>query len=139
MKPTDIKTIDFEVQVWSHVAEVGVGLEDILKPDYWTHVASRFKPGSRIDVQSADGSWYALLIVRAASRLEAITQALIYTELGAATPVTSEESPYEVKWRGPAKRFGVIRKEDGGVMIDELQTKESAAQWLKNHIASLSH
>ncbi|MPZ31198.1 MAG: hypothetical protein GEV13_09415 [Rhodospirillales bacterium] len=38
--------------------------DDILKLDFWVHVARRLKVRDRIEVHAHDGSWYAELVVR---------------------------------------------------------------------------
>lgn len=138
MKPTKIFPAEHTVVVYHHSPEFGVTLDDVLKPDYWTHVAPSLRVGHRIELLAADGSWWAMLIVRAVGRHDAVVQALSKVDLGEHEPALTEDSPYEVKWRGPAKKFGVVRKADSEVIRDEFPVKEQAIQWMQNHMKSLA-
>jgi len=138
MKPTKLHPAEHAVIVYSHTPEVGVPLEELLKPDYWTHVCPQLRQGYRIEVLAGDGSWWAMLLVRAVGRHEAMVQALSHVVLGEVVEPVVQDIPYEVRWRGPAKKFGVVRKTDGEVMKDEFPVREHAAKWLNNHIQSMA-
>jgi len=138
MKPTSILAAEHAVVVYFHSPESGVGLDDILKPDYWTHVATRLRPGHRIEVLSDDGTYWAMLIVRAVGKHEAYVQALQHVALGQPAVAAGPESPFEVKWRGPARRFGVIRKTDKEIIKEDFQLREHAELWVKNHMNSMA-
>lgn len=138
MKPTKLHIAEHSVVVYFHAPEFGVSLDDMLKSDYWTHVAPQLRVGHRVEVLSADGSWWAMLIVRAVGRHEAVVQALQHVVLGDAEDIAAEDMPYKVMWRGPAKKFGVVRKSDGEVIRDEFPVKEQAMKWLKNHMQSMA-
>lgn len=138
MKPTKLDPAEFSVTVYAHTPEIGVDLETLLQPDYWTHVASKLRPGYRIEVLAGDGGWWAMLLVRAVGRHEAIVQCLQHVVLGDAQEVTASDMPYEVKWRGPARKFGIVRKADGEVIKDEFPVRELAAKWLNNHMLSMA-
>lgn len=138
MKPTKLFPAEHSVVVYHHNPEFGVSLEDTLKPEYWAHVAKQLRVGHRIEMMASDGSWWAMLIVRAAGSHDAVLQALQHVPLGKAIDPVIEDSPYEVKWRGPSRKFGVVRKEDGEVIKDEFDVREAAAKWMANHMKSLA-
>lgn len=138
MQPTKLLTAEHSLVVYHHVPEIGATLEDVLKPTYWTHVTRFLRVGHRIEILSADGSWWAMLIVRAVGTHDAVVQDLQSVTLGPAADVTVSDAPYEVKWRGPARKFGVVRIEDSEVIKDEFPVREQAEQWLKNHMKSLA-
>lgn len=138
MKPTKLFTAEHTVVVYHHAPESGVTIKDVLKPDYWTHVAPSLRTGHRIEILSADASWWAMLIVRATGRHEAIVQALQHVELGASETIKSQGVGYEVKWLGGSKKHGVIRTSDDEIIKDEFAVKEAAVKWMNNHIKSLA-
>jgi hypothetical protein len=138
MKPTKLQIAEHEVVCYYHCPEIDTGLSDVLKSDYWTHVTKSLRVGHRIEVLAADGSWWAMLIVRAVGSHDAVVQELQHVELGSQVEAKVTDSPYEVKWRGPARKFGVLRKEDGEIIRDEFQVKEHAVKWLKNHMRNLA-
>lgn len=139
MKPTKLFPVEHNVVVYHHTPEFGLNIEDMVKPDYWSHVAKQLRIGHRIEVMAADGAYWAMLIVRAVGRTEAVVQALQHVELGSpAEKIKGDDNPYEVKWRGPTKKFGVVRKSDNEVVRDEFPVREDAERWLKNHMQSLA-
>lgn len=137
MKPTKLQLAEHTVIVYAHSPEVGVTLDDLLKPEYWSHVAPQLRAGHRIEVMAGDGAWWAMLLVRATGRHEAVVQALQFVELGEqAAEISATDMPYEVKWGGPSRKFRVVRKSDGAVIKDEFAVREHADRWLKNHLQS---
>lgn len=138
MKPTKLFHAQHEIVAYAHSPEYGVTLKQVMEPTYWSHVARLLRPGFTVVVTAPDMTWRAELMVRAVGKTEVLMGLIGHAEFGGSVDVTSEDSPYEIKWRGPARKFGVIRKEDGAVVKDEFQAKEYAAQWIKNHIASMA-
>jgi hypothetical protein len=137
MKPTVLQPAEYSVTSYSHTPSAGEGIEDALKPEYWSHVASSLRVGNRIELLSEDGSWWAMLIVRAASKTDAVVQALQYVPLGA-DAVDLGDAPYEVRWRGPKAKFGVVRKSDAEVMRDGFAVREHAEAWMVSHLRTLA-
>ena len=137
-KPTKLQQLDHSVVVYHHTPEFETSRDDLAKPDYWTHVAAQLRPGHRIEVMAPDGAYWAMLLVRSASRLEAVVQELQFVKLGKAEAAATPDQAYEVKWRGPSAKFSVIRISDGEIIREQIESKEAATQWLKNHEKSLA-
>lgn len=138
MKPTSLALAEHACTVYYHSPEYGITIEDICKPSYWNHVARNLRPGNRIEVFAPDGQWWAMIIVRSASSIEASVAVLQHVSFNAAAVVREQESPYEVKWRGPTAKWSIVRKSDGSVVMDELQSKEIAEQKMKNHAKAMA-
>lgn len=139
MKPTKLFPAEHVVVIYHHTPELGLSLKDILEPSYWVHVAPQLRVGHRIEIMAPDGDWWAMLIVRAVGRTEAVVQELQYVKLGEPTAkVKGEENPYKIVWRGPARKFGIVRKSDKEVVKDEFQVREHAEKWLKNHLKNMA-
>lgn len=138
MIPTKLQQAEHEVVCYYHYPDTGTTLEDVLQPEYWSHVARNLRTGHRVEIFAADGSYWAMLIVRAAGTRDAVVQTLQHVELGPQSDIVVAPSAYEVKWRGPSKKWGVVRREDNEVIRDEFAVKEQAAKWMKNHIQSLA-
>lgn len=136
--PTKLTPADYAVTVYFHSPEFGVSLKDIQKPEYWVHVARQLRPGHRIEVLASDETYWAMLIVRAVGRTEAVVQVLQEVKLGKSEAPADAESPFEIKWRGPTKKFSAVRKSDGAVVKEDMQTREQADQWLKNHLKTMA-
>lgn len=127
---------EFSRVVWTAVPEANTTLADMVKPEYWAHVAKFLKPGARIEIQPEDNSWFAELYVRAVKDQAAVVHVL--------RAVTFDEAPaqgeaqsgpaYFAKFCGAAK-WRVYRAVDNAVMAEKLDTREQADQWIADNAA----
>ena len=124
-----IQQAEFARTVWVVKPEPGVTLEQLLQPESWAHVAKSLKPGDLIDVLSADNEWYAELFVRSADSNEVKVAVLKHYTFGDAKAVVDGE--VEVKHRGEAKKWSVLRKSDRAVLVEGLETRGAAEDWVK--------
>lgn len=138
MKPTRLLPAQHEIVTYSHSPEYGVTLDAVMQPEYWAHVAHMLRPGYCVILTAADMSWRAELMVRAASRTEALMGLVSHAEFGAAADVAPDNPDYEIKWRGPARKYSVLRRSDGAVVKEDFQAREQAAQWIKNHLQAMA-
>lgn len=53
---------------WAAKIEAGLPFAVLLAPEFWAHHAYQLKPWDRIECRSADGQWYAEVIVADTSR-----------------------------------------------------------------------
>lgn len=110
--------------------EIGTAPEALLDPHYWAHVSARLSVGDVIEVLAEDGSYFAELLVRDAGTL--------FAKVAFKSPVTVFAKPeeddralpagYEIKWRGPKVRFGVVHDKD--VLKDGFVDRVEARAWL---------
>lgn len=129
--PSKLLAAESCVMVWFHDPEPDTPIEALMFPAYWAHVAKQLQPGHRIEVLSQDGGWWANIIVRAVGRAEAQVQVLQHEVLGDKEMLAkAPDADFDVKWRGPARKFGVIRKSDGELVKEDLPTKEDAQRWV---------
>ncbi len=138
MKPTFLHESKHAVVVYHHSPEFGVPFEDLLRPEYWSHVAAKLRPGYRVEVMAADGSYWGMLLCRAASRTEAIMAPLQFKEIAGAVEIENAEVPYMAKWRGPTAKWSVVRKADKTVVKDSFQVREHAENWIKNALKAVA-
>lgn len=137
MKPTVIDLAQQKRNVYYHVAPEGTPIEKYLDPAMWVHVGGRFCPMDRIEIFAEDGKYFAELICLNAGPQWAHMHMLRCIDL--VEPKTGEKSTeFEVKWGGPAKRYGVRRLSDNEWLIRDCQTPEEAEKWLVNHRAAMS-
>lgn len=114
------------------VLEEGTPYEDILKSEFWVHVARRLRAHDQIHVHSFDGSWYALLLVRVATPLSTTVGVLHRVDLDVGKKAERETVPgFEIKARGAAK-WGAIRVADKQLVVSGLDSYEAVVSWLKN-------
>lgn len=132
-RPTNLDIAEQKVVSYHHTLPAGVPLDAVMDPAYWSHVSSKLRPGYRIEVFAEDGSVWAMLLVLSAGKVEAKVHVLQQVDTSGVEAIV-ETLDYEVKWRGPAKLFGVIRLSDGEVIKDMMQTKEEANTYLANYV-----
>jgi len=113
--------------------------EDTLKPEYWTHVASKMRAKDRIELTAEDGTWFAELFVVAAAANWAKVSVLRFVELAEAKPGTKSSTPeqFVASWGGPKNLWRVNRKSDKALLKDGFESKELAQAWITEHEASL--
>lgn len=119
----------------------GTNHADLLRPDYWQHVASQFKQGDTITARAEDGSWRADFEVVSADRLWAKVFQLGFWDLTKShenMPKTQEEE-YDVLY-SPMDKFFIIKKgqENLPALKTGFQTKLEAYQWLDGHLKAIN-
>ena len=135
IEPVRFELAEFGRSVYRAVTPLGDTIEDILQPDYWSHVWKRLRPLHRIEINPDDGSFYAELIVRSVQRNHVVVAAINFVELGEKIELPPEASAYRVEHAGPPEKFRVMRGQD--VLRSKIETYEGAVNWLKAHLKSL--
>lgn len=124
---------------WSVTPEAGVGLDLLLNPTYWMHVAKRLRPRDVIEASPEDASWYARLLVRSngvAGPVLAVLEKHTFNESPSAetkAPASKDERDYEVKFAGSDK-WRVLRKSTGEVLSKDHATRDAASTWLHDNV-----
>lgn len=109
-------------------------VEDLLEPGYWAHVAVEMQPFDFIEARWEDGSRIAHLRVVFAERTYAKVKLIDVEELGEESAEEPEVSlTHDIKWRGPANKYCVIRKSDGMVVQKGFRERSAAINWLVDH------
>ena len=60
---TNVGPIEFRVTTRLVLAPVETALDDIIRPGFWAHVASKIQPGNHLVVRREDMAWQATLLV----------------------------------------------------------------------------
>ena len=111
--------------------EPEVTIDDLMKPDTWSHVANMMKPGDHVEVHWDDGKYFAQLLVIDATRTYAHMKVREFLDLREGKENENDMlDGYAYKWRGPHHRHCIVRVKDGAVMTSEQATKEDALKWL---------
>lgn len=124
---------EFTRVVWTASPEQGTTLADMVKPEYWAHVAKYLKPGFRIEVMPEDGAWFAELYVRAVKEQAAVVHVLRAVTFDEAEPASADAQSYYAKFCGPVAKWRVMRKSDNHVMAEGLETRPQAEQWIADN------
>jgi hypothetical protein len=141
LQQSRFKPIGHYQRVWEIVVEHGVSGDDLLQPGFYAHVGHHLKPQDKIVVMSDDGTLYAELLVLAAERTAAtvtfipgfpfdLTKAkIVKIETDAAAA-----SDFDVKFRGPAAKWSIVRKDDNAVIREGFANKEDAVKSLDDYL-----
>lgn len=114
-------------------APAGTTVEDVLNPQYWAHVAAQFEPFARVEVLEESGAWMLDLLVIQAGRNWAQVHLLAKHELAERTEAMPKAQAHLVEWKGPVRKWSVIRISDSQVLQDGFGSKAEAHAWSANH------
>lgn len=120
------------------IAPLGVTYEDILRPEFWAHVASRINgPMDHIEVLAEDYTFHVVLMVMdKGTNWVKVVPISDVRDLSQAAPdevTDGEESPYEVKFGGPKDRYRVLRKSDNSVIKSGFANKTEAEKYVSEY------
>lgn len=133
LSPDRFHEADFRRVVWGSYVEPNTTLEQLLKPEFWAHIAGKLKQYDQIEVKWDDGSHYATFLVIDAGPSWAQVFKLTFVDLGGKNIPAAPEFPFEVKWGGGHHKFRIIRKADQAVIQSGLATKDIAEQAMKEY------
>ena len=125
-------------------AEVPAGtkLETIQEPSYWAHYTSEIRPMDLIEVFCEDASWEASFRVMFVSAVDVKMKLRWHVEYDrdeiaemaeAAVAEAPKRESYAVKWKGPAKKFTIIRTSDNAEVASKLHPKSEAIARLRQY------
>jgi hypothetical protein len=147
------KESSFSVR-WAIDCEQGTKLEDLSRPEFYSNIANRVNKNDTIRAFFEDGSYIVDLVIIEIDK-QNITPVWVKTLITGVINIekaknlalenkskkdkeeTKEETKEDkkldfnhplisLKFRGPVKKWSVIRKEDGAILQEELQSKEQA-------------
>lgn len=124
--------------VWAVVPEAGVPFEDMLEPAYWSHVAAKLRGGDVIEVYPEDATYFARLMVRRTARLEAVVSKIEQVVFDAAAEPTIPADTYEAAWKGPHRKWSVVRLADKEIVKDGFENRDGATTWIASHLKALA-
>lgn len=135
--PNRVKQAEFARNAHRATPEQSAKLEDVLNPTYWAHVAAKFAVGDTIEVFPEGGAWYAQLLVVGCSKLHAKVAVISMIKLRAAEKAPKDKPAFAIEFKGPQRKWSVIRTADKSYVKEGLDSKEDAAVWLKDNEADL--
>jgi len=130
--PTRTQLAEFQRQDWCHNASEGTTLADIQSDSYWALMAAQFKPYDRIEVRLDTGEWLAELLVLQCERTWAKVHLLKAYELTAVDDVPISNR-HKVEWKGPQRKWTVIRGSDMAVVRESFASRSEANDWLSSY------
>jgi hypothetical protein len=124
-------------QDWVVNAEEGTSIEDVLDPEYFSHMASQMQQFDRIEVRMETGEWVAELIVKAVGRNWVSCHLIVEHQLEVVSDAPAATIKHDVMWRGQHHKWCVKRKSDGEVLQAGMASKDDAETWLKNYESTI--
>lgn len=125
--------------VYAIVPDQGTLYDDLFKPEYWSHIASRLRPGDRIEVTAEDYSYVAVLLVLATARQSARVVELSKTTIEANSVALNDvDAAHKIEHKGPHLKWCVIRLSDGERLKEKLESRQAANEWLSGHVKAMA-
>ncbi len=141
-KVEPLKELSFQEHGWKQmhydaIAAAGITPEDVLKRDYWAHVAQRsLRSMTKISIMAEDRSWYGEMICFQTFQQGALVAFIHPPVLLNKAGLVREESEYEVFDGGLSKDWCVRRMKDGRIIKDGCASKAEAEMFLSNWLKS---
>lgn len=133
--PSRFQQAEHARTVWRVVAEEGTAIEDVLKPMFWAHVAHTMARFDKIEILADDETWFVELIVRDCGRGFAKVALFAKIEFDAADGEKSTTlEGFTIAWKGPKRRFVVVRDADSTLVKEELASKALALAWVQDFV-----
>lgn len=132
LRPATLKPCNQTRVLYTCSPLVGTKQADVLKPEFWAHVAERLRPCDQVELIPEDMSFYMRVIVTSTENQAANVALLEFVELQAETIVAQDNDEYIVAWGGVSDRYRVIRKSDGAVLSRGNQTKQLAIKYIQS-------
>ena len=136
--PSNLAAADFRRNVYRFAPKAGTPFKELLKPEYWVHVAETFKRGDIIEIFPEDGEYFAELVVMNSSRLWASTIKKSFTEINGVAKKAPDDNEFKVEWKGNHSKYTILRTSDKTVLKDGIADKKEAEEWIANHIKELA-
>lgn len=132
-RPTNIEESSYARIVWQVKPENAATVEDLLKPDYWAHVANRFRAGHRIEAIPDDRHYFAEFIVLGAStnwaKLVLLRKIVLIKD--------NEKSTIEGYTIGWTKQEKWRVTQGSEILTKNHDDKKAATAWLTEHMKNV--
>lgn len=113
-------------------------IEDIIKPEYWAHVARYLQPSDEI-IAVCEANTYRLhlFVVNSGSTFVKV-QVIAFTELSKEFDVPVEaDTNYIIEHCGNFHKWRVRRKSDNEVLVSQLRDRSDAVKYLGDYKKAL--
>lgn len=137
LNPQRMGTREERRQDWAANAEVGTTIEDVLDPQYFSHMAQHFEPFARIEVLEETGAWMLELLVINYGRNWAQVHVLARHDLAKRVEKAPASTKHKVENKGAQLKWCVIRLADSEVLQSGMRTEQAAGEWLTSYERSV--
>lgn len=132
LPPQRRQLADFGKQHHVVTVEAAEFTEDFLKPEFWALVAKEFKVGDTIEIRD-DGMtfWAEYLVLGCGATWAKVSKlrsyALVPEEQRSVAP------DFKVEYKGPHRKYCVIRLSDKSIVHEGEQDAAAANRWLESY------
>lgn len=123
--------LDYAITQHMVTVQEGITPKDLTRPDFWAHIANRLRVHDVLYVRSEDSAFFGRLLVTDCGRTWAKVFILEMHDLTSESKSANDDDivdGHSVKWKGPTKKFCVIRESDGAVIEEKCASKNDAFQ-----------
>lgn len=121
-----------------YTAPSGISIDDLLTPDYWQRIATKFQPLDRIEIVDDDHTFFAELIVLdtlGGLRLQPL-RGVDLQEPGPRDAMPRDKTGLRAIYRGSHLRWCAFR---GEVLLkDRFESERDCLQWIAGHAKAAS-
>jgi hypothetical protein len=126
---------EFQTTTWVATVEQGTTMDQIQNPAFWSHISTSLRPYDKIQIRWDDGVAYAEFLVLSCDRSYAKVKELFHVELTTADVAMSEnDASHKIDWKGPHRKFAIIRKADGAIIKEGFDNKKQAQVELESYL-----
>lgn len=134
--PSAMELFEQRATVWSVKGSAGATREDIEKPEYWSVVSDKLRPGDMLWHKSHDGRWLAeVLIVDAEKGFATHAEILRVIDLPDLSLRNYSEVPpgYALRQDVHTQRWSAVRLKDEVPLVREQLNRADALRELRAH------
>jgi hypothetical protein len=125
--PSCLQIADHLRSRWAAVVEERCTAEDLLRPAFWQHVSAKMHMFDAIEVIPETRAWFAELRVidtgNGFAKVILVNHIVVDDDLSISSNM---DYTTEVAWKGPQKKYCVIRLSDGVILKEGFERKEGA-------------
>lgn len=123
-------------QGWTVDVLSGTGLDTLLEPTYWRHIAYQLKTNDFVECLWEDGTREVWLRVQFISPVGVKVSVILDVPHEAPDNVVLSDN-YLVDWKGPGQRWAVLRTDTKAIVKDGFHLKSEAFSFLANHLREM--
>lgn len=130
----NVRGAEFARSIWCATVEQGTVESDILRPEYWAHIAHMLKQGDRIEVECEDLSYFAELYVKQSGKGWAQVTTMRFINLEAPQAKQDADPEYSIQFKGKISKWCVIRVKDKTMVHEGAESQAIAMAWMTDHM-----
>jgi hypothetical protein len=142
IKESRFMRAEHENTVWAATVDAGTPFDEVLKPDYWSHIAGpkKLRAGDKIEIYPDEGHYYALLYVRDVGPQWAKVHVISKTDFDLSEARQDErDADFYVEFKAPrTTKWCVVRRADKEIMHSGEVSRADAEIWLQNYRKALA-